>query len=249
MTIIIFNKLKVFAMKLENAVVLITGANRGLGLAFAKEALARGARKVYAAARNPASITLEGVIPLKLDVNNPEDVARIAHDCADVTLLINNAGVAETGGFLSDDAEAMLRHQLETNLFGPLRLSRSFAPVLANNGGGGIINVLSIASWITGPLLATYSATKSAAWSMTNALRQELTAQHTHVLGLHVGFIDTDLTSGMDVHKISPELVVTRTFDGLEQSAHQVLADETTQQVHQSFSTHPDVYLLALESH
>lgn len=236
-------------MKLENAVVLITGANRGLGLAFAKEALARGARKVYAAARNPASITLEGVVPVKLDVNNPDDVARIARECADVTLLINNAGVAEIGGFLSDDAEAMLRRQLETNLFGPLRLSRSFASVLASNGGGGIINVLSIASWITGPVLATYSATKSAAWSMTNALRQELTGQHTHVLGLHVGFIDTDLTSAMDVPKIAPELVVTRAFDGLEQNANQVLADEATQQVHQAFSTHPDVYLLALDAH
>lgn len=236
-------------MKLENTVVLITGANRGLGLAFAKEALARGARKVYAAARNPASITLEGVVPVKLDVNNPEEVIRITRECADVTLLINNAGVAEIGGFLSDDAEVMLRRQLETNLFGPLRLSRSFAPVLAKNGGGGIINVLSIASWITSPVLATYSATKSAAWSMTNALRQELTGQHTQVLGLHVGFIDTDLTSAMDVPKIAPELVVTRTFDGLEQNAHQVLADEPTQKVHQAFSTHPDVYLLAPDSH
>lgn len=236
-------------MKLENAVVLITGANRGLGLAFAKEALARGASKVYAAARNPASITLEGVVPVKLDVNNPEDVARVARECADVTLLINNAGIAEMGGFLRDDAEAMLRRQLETNLFGPLRLSRSFAPILADNGGGGIINVLSIASWITGSLLATYSATKSAAWSMTNALRHELTAQHTQVLGLHVGFIDTDLTTDLDVTKIAPELVVTRTYDGLEQDAHQVLADEATQQVHQALSSHPDIYLLALDLH
>lgn len=233
-------------MKLENAVVLITGANRGLGLAFAKEALARGAHKVYAAARNPASITLEGVIPVKLDVNNPEDVARVACDYDDVTLLINNAGVAETGGFLSEDAEAMLRRQLETNLFGPLKLSRAFAPVLAANGGGGIINVLSIASWITGPLLATYSATKSAAWSLTNALRQELSEQQTQVLGLHVGFIDTDLTNGMDVPKIAPNLVAERTFDGLEQNAHQILADEATQQVHQALSSHPDIYLHAI---
>lgn len=233
-------------MKLENAVVLITGANRGLGLAFAKEALARGARKVYAAARNPASITLEGVIPVKLDVNNPDDVANVARELTDVTLLINNAGVAETGGFLSEDAEAMLRRQLETNVFGPLRLARAFAPVLAKNGGGGIINVLSIASWITGALLATYSATKSAAWSLTNALRQELSEQQTQVLGLHVGFIDTDLTHGMDVPKIAPHLVAERTFDGLEQNAHQVLADEATQQVHQALSSHPEVYLHAL---
>lgn len=234
-------------MKLENAVVLITGANRGLGLAFAKAALAQGAQKVYAAARNPGSVTLEGVIPVKLDVNNPEDIAKLVHDCTDVTLLINNAGVAEMGEIMAEDAETMLRKQLETNLFGPLKLSKGFAPILAANGGGAIINVLSIASWITGPLLATYSVTKSAAWSMTNAVRQELSAQKTQVLGLHVGFIDTDLTHGLDVPKVAPEVVVARTFDALEQNAEQILADEVTQQVHQAFSTHPEVYLRAIE--
>lgn len=234
-------------MKLENAVVLITGANRGLGLAFAKAALAQGAQKVYAAARNPGSVTLEGVIPVKLDVNNPEDIAKLVHDCTDVTLLVNNAGVAEMGEIMAEDAETMLRRQLETNLFGPLKLSKGFAPILAANGGGAIINVLSIASWITGPLLATYSVTKSAAWSMTNALRQELSAQKTQVLGLHVGFIDTDLTHGLDVPKVAPEVVVARTFNALEQNAEQILADEVTQQVHQAFSTHPEVYLRAIE--
>ena len=233
-------------MKLENAVVLVTGANRGLGLAFAKEALARGARKVYAAARNPDSITLEGVIPVKLDVTNKDDIAKLVEQCSDLTLLINNAGVAELGAMLTEDSESMLRRQLETNLYGPLRLTQSFAPVLANNGGGGIINVLSIASWITGPLLATYSVTKSAAWSMTNALRQELLAQQTQVLGLHVGFIDTDLTEGLDVPKVSPELVVAETFTGLEQGADQVLADEATRQVHAALSGYPDIYLKAI---
>jgi NAD(P)-dependent dehydrogenase (short-subunit alcohol dehydrogenase family) len=234
-------------MKLENAVVLITGANRGLGLAFAKAALEHGARKVYATARNPANITLEGVIPVKLDVTNPEDVARVARDCDVVTLLINNAGIAEIGGILSGNAEEILRTQMETNVYGPIRLSQAFAPILATNGGGGIINVLSIASWITSPILATYSVTKSAAWSVTNALRQELKQQQTQVLGLHVGFIDTDLTSGFDAPKTAPGVVVARTFEALEQDAHQVLADEATQQVHQALSTYPDVYLLAIE--
>lgn len=233
-------------MKLENSVVFVTGANRGLGLVFAKQALAQGARKVYAAARNPDSITLSGVIPVKLDVTNADDIARVARDYPDVTLLINNAGVAEMGPMLADDAEAMLRRQLETNVFGPLRLSQAFAPVFKQNGGGGIINVLSIASWITGPLLATYSVTKSAAWSMTNALRQELLAQQTQVLGLHVGFIDTDLTKGLDVPKVSPELVVAETFAGLEQGADQVLADESTRQVHAALSGYPDIYLKAM---
>lgn len=233
-------------MKLENSVVFVTGANRGLGLVFAKQALAQGARKVYAAARNPDSITLPGVIPVKLDVTNADDIARVAQDYPDVTLLINNAGVAEMGPMLADDAEAMLRRQLETNVFGPMRLSQAFAPMLKQNGGGGIINVLSIASWITGPLLATYSVTKSAAWSVTNALRQELLAQQTQVLGLHVGFIDTDLTKGLDVPKVSPELVVAETFAGLEQGADQVLADEATRQVHGALSGYPDIYLKAI---
>ena len=234
-------------MQLNNAVVFISGANRGLGLAFATAALARGASKVYAGARNPQSITLPGVIAVKLDVTNEQDIARAAAECADVTLLINNAGIAETGSFLAEGAEAMLQRQINVNVLGPLRLTRAFAPVLAKNGGGAIINVLSVASWITGPLLATYAATKSTAWSLTNALRQELAAQHTHVLGLHAGFIDTDLTTGLDVPKTTPQAVVAAAFDGLEQQALQVLADDITKQVHQALSPHPHVYLLAAE--
>lgn len=234
-------------MKLENAVVLVTGANRGLGQEFAKQALAAGARKVYAAARNPASINIPGVIPLQLDVTIPADIARVAQDHPDITLLINNAGIAETGGILLPEADQMLQRQMEVNVFGPLRLSQAFAPVLAANGGGGIINVLSIASWITGPVLATYSVTKSAAWSMTNALRHELQPQQTQVLGLHVGFIDTDLTKDLDVPKVTPAAVVEATFAGLEQGAHQVLADDVTRQVHGALSGYPDIYLLPIK--
>lgn len=236
-------------MNFENAVVLITGANRGLGLAFAKEALKRGAKKVYAAARNPASITLEGVTPVQLDVTNAAEVLRVAQELKDVTLLVNNAGVAELGPILADDAVTMMQRQLDVNLYGPLRLSQAFAPTLKANGGGAIVNVLSIASWITGPLLATYSVTKSAAWSMTNALRQELLSQNTQVLALHVGFIDTDLTKGLEVPKVTPEFVVARTYDGLEQGLSQVLADEGTQQVHAALPGYPDIYLKALPEH
>lgn len=234
-------------MKLHNAVVLVTGANRGLGQEFARQAVAAGARKVYAAARNPASINIPGVIPLQLDVTNPVDIARVALDHPDITLLINNAGIAETGGILSPEADQMLQRQMEVNVFGPLRLSQAFAPVLAANGGGAVINVLSIASWITGPLLATYSVTKSAAWSMTNALRHELQTQQTQVLGLHVGFIDTDLTKDLDVPKVTPTAVVEATFAGLEQDAHQVLADDVTRQVHGALSGYPDIYLLPIK--
>jgi NAD(P)-dependent dehydrogenase (short-subunit alcohol dehydrogenase family) len=230
-------------MKLDNATVLITGANRGIGLAFAREALARGARKVYAAARDPASVTLAGVEAIRLDVTDPEQVAEAAKRCGDVTILINNAGIANPGGFLAPGSIDSAHAQLETNFFGPLRLAQVFAPVLASHGGGAIVNVLSVASWISSPQLAVYGATKAAAWSMTNGLRHELRGQGTQVLGMHVGFVDTDLTRGFDVPKSSPDAVVRRVLDALEAGAQEVLADEITQQVKQGLSAEPGVYL------
>jgi len=218
-------------MKIENSVVLVTGANRGIGLAFARELLARGARKVYAGARDPASVSLPGVQALKLDVNNPEDVAAAAAKASDVTLVINNAGIAQPGGFLAADSEDLARRIFETNFFAVLRMSKAFAPVLKGNGGGALLNVLSVASWLNGGELAAYSASKSAAWSLTNSLRHELAAQKTQVLGLHMGYVDTDLTRGFEVPKASPEDIVKRALDGLEAGLDEVLADEVTQQV------------------
>jgi NAD(P)-dependent dehydrogenase (short-subunit alcohol dehydrogenase family) len=232
-------------MKLDNAIVLVTGANRGIGLAFAREALARGARKVYAAARDPASVTLPGVEAIQLDVTRPEHIAAAVQRCGDVTVLINNAGIARTGGFLPEGSVESARDQFETNFFGPLRLSQAFAPVLAANGGGAILNVLSIASWINRPLLGVYGATKSAAWALTNGLRHELRAQGTQVLGMHVGFVDTDLTRGIDMPKSSPAVVVAHALDALEAGADEVLADDITRQVKQGLSAEPGVYLLA----
>ena len=230
-------------MKLDNATVLITGANRGLGLAFAREALARGARKVYAAARDPASVTLPGVVPIKLDVTSPADVAAVARACGDVTLLINNAGIAATGGFLAEGSVEAAQRHLDTNFFGPLLMTRAFAPLLAANGGGAILNVLSVASWISGPLLGNYGMSKAAVWAMTNGTRIELREQGTQVLGLHVGFIDTDLTTGLDVPKLAPDVVVRTTFDALEAGASEILADDFTRQVHAGLSADPAVYL------
>ncbi|MGF6345951.1 SDR family oxidoreductase [Variovorax sp. W2I14] len=218
-------------MKIENAVVLVTGANRGIGLAFTRELLARGARKVYAGARDPATITQAGVEPLRLDVNKPDEVAAAAALASDVTLVINNAGIAQAGGFLAPDSEEVARRIFETNFFAVLRMSKAFAPALAANGGGGLLNVLSVASWVNGGDLAAYSASKSAAWSLTNALRSELAPQKTQVLGLHMAYVDTDMTSSFDVPKTSPEDIVRRALDGLEAGQDEVLADEITQQV------------------
>ena len=155
-------------MKIENAVALVTGANRGIGLAFTRELLARGARKVYGGARDPSSITQPGVEPLRLDVTRPDEVAAAVAQAGDVTLVVNNAGVGHVGGFLAADSEDVARRQFETNFFGMLRMSKAFAPVLAANGGGALLNVLSIVSWINGGQLAAYAASKSAAWSLTN---------------------------------------------------------------------------------
>ncbi|MBG9388479.1 SDR family oxidoreductase [Caenimonas aquaedulcis] len=232
-------------MKLHNAVVLVTGANRGIGLAFAREALARGARKVYAGARNPASVTLPGVEAVQLDVTSAADIAAAAQRCGDVTVLINNAGIASFGGFLAEGSIESARTQMDTNFFGPLLLTRAFAPVLAAHGGGALLNVLSVASWINRPMLGVYGATKSAAWALTNGLRHELRGQGTQVLGMHVGFVDTDLTKGIDMPKSSPDVIVKRTLDALEAGAEEVLADDITKQVKLGLNAEPPVYLAA----
>lgn len=218
-------------MQIRGATVLVTGANRGIGLAFTRALLARGAKKVYAGARDPKSVTLPGVEAVQLDVTRPEDVATAAARLKDVTLVINNAGVGSVGGFLADDSEAVARRQLETNYFGMLRVSKTFAPILKQNGGGGLINVLSIVSWVNNGFLAAYSASKSAAWSLTNSLRHELAGQNTQVLALHMGFVDTDLVRSLDRPKATPEEIVDQALDGLEAGADEVLGDEWTRQV------------------
>jgi len=230
-------------MKIEDAVVLVTGANRGIGRAFARELLARGARKVYAGARDPAAVTQSGVQALRLDVNKPDDVAAAAALAPDVTLVINNAGIAQPGGFLAVDSEDTARRILETNFFAVLRMSKAFAPVLKANGGGAFLNVLSVASWVNGGELAAYSASKSAAWSLTNALRNELAAQKTQVLALHMAYVDTDLTRGLDAPKSCPEQIVKRALDGLEAGLDEVLADELTLQVKRGMTAARPSYL------
>lgn len=230
-------------MKIENAVVLVTGANRGIGRAFARELLARGARKVYAAARNPATVDLPGVEPLKLDVTNQAEVEAAAAAASDATILINNAGIAQPGGFLQQDSDAVARRIFETNFFGVLNMSKAFAPVLKANGGGALLNVLSVVSWINGGELAAYAASKSAAWSLTNALRHELLAQETQVLGLHMAYVDTDLTRGFDAPKSSAEDIVRRALDGLEAGADEVLADVLTEHVKQGLAAPRPIYL------
>lgn len=229
-------------MQLKNAVVFVTGANRGLGRAFAEAALAAGAAKVYAAARDPAAIDLAGVVPVKLDVTDPAQVAAAAAQCADVTLLINNAGVSQGAGVLAADAIATARHHFETNVFGVWALAQAFAPVLQANGGGAVLNVLSVLSWLTLPGLAPYSASKAAAWALSNGLRAELKAQGTQVTSLHVGYMDTDMTRGLDAPKSAPADVARLALQGVADGAIEVLADDISRQVKHSLSTAAPAY-------
>jgi NAD(P)-dependent dehydrogenase (short-subunit alcohol dehydrogenase family) len=188
-------------------------------------------------------VTLRGVEPIRLDVTDPAQVAAAAARAGDVTLLINNAGIAQTGGFLAPDSEELARRQFETNFFGMLRMSKAFAPVLAANGGGALLNVLSIVSWINGGQLASYAASKSAAWSLTNSLRHELAAQKTQVLALHMAFVDTDLARALPGEKTSPEVIVARALDALEAGQSEVLADDRTKFVKQGLTAPVPSYL------
>ncbi|MEJ8825576.1 SDR family oxidoreductase [Variovorax humicola] len=233
-------------MKLKDSVVFVTGANRGLGLAFARAALSAGAKKVYGAARDPASITLAGVTPVALDVTNAAQVETAARACGDVTLLINNAGISR-GGALLGPAEAFdaARAEFDTNFFGSWAMARAFAPVLEANGGGAILNVLSVLSWLSLPTSATYSASKSAAWSLSNGLREALRAQGTQVTSLHVAFMETDMTAGIPGPKASPDDVARQALEGVEAGQIEVLADALTRQVKQSLSSEAPAYAAA----
>jgi len=231
-------------MKIQGSTVLVTGANRGLGLAFAKAFLAAGAAKVYAGARDPSTVTLAGVIPVKLDVTNPQDVAAAAAFAADVDIVVNNAGVIGGVALLDGkDGEADLRRIMETNLYGIYHTSAAFAPVLKKNGGGALVNMLSALSWLSLPSTGSYSVTKAAAWALTNSLRNELREQGTQVLGIHAGYIDTDMVAHVDAPKTSPADIATRTLEALERGDSEVLADDTSRQVKAGFNATPAAYL------
>jgi NAD(P)-dependent dehydrogenase (short-subunit alcohol dehydrogenase family) len=230
-------------MKIRDSVAFVTGANRGLGLAFTRELQAAGARKVYAASRKPASVGLPGVYPIRFDVTVPEQIADAARECADVNLLINNAGIALGASFMSRNSIEAARAELETNFFGPLATSQAFARVLGRNGGGAIVNVLSVLSWLNVPQAATYGASKAAAWSLTNGLRGELRAQCTQVLGLHVAYVDTDMARHIKGPKADPNEVARQVFAALEAGKEEVLADDLTRQVKQGLSVNPGVYI------
>jgi NAD(P)-dependent dehydrogenase (short-subunit alcohol dehydrogenase family) len=215
-------------MKIEGSVVLVTGANRGLGAEYVRQLLDRGASKVYAGARDIESVTNTGAVPISLDVTSASDIATAVESCGDVTMLINNAGIALRSSILDNNSLENAKAEFETNVWGPFNLSKGFAPVLAKNGGGAIVNVLSAASWFSMKEVATYAMSKSAAWSLTNGLRLDVAQYNTLVVAVHAGFIDTDMAASVKMDKTSPFQVVDRTLNGVEAGMLEVLADDSS---------------------
>lgn len=217
-------------MQVQGTTALVTGANRGIGKAFTDALLERGAAKVYAAARDVATITDPRVVPIQLDVTDFDRVAAVAQELGDVELVVNNAGVGHPGFPLEASLENA-RAQLETNYLSLIANTQAFAPVLARNGGGAFINMLSVVSWIASPRLATYSASKSAAWNFTNSARVELKQQNTQVVGVHVGFVDTDLTAELDAPKVPAAAVANAALDALQAGEPEAVVDDVSRAV------------------
>jgi len=224
-------------MDIENTVALVTGANRGIGRALAEHLLERGARRVYAAARVPA--TLEGmvaldptrVVPLRLDITDRQQVAAAAARAEDVTLLINNAG-AITFGSILDAPQELVARDLETNYYGTLRMVRAFAPIIEANGGGGIVNLLTLVALASMPGLGAYNASKAAAWSMTQSIRADLAKKGIVVYGVFPGAVDTEMIRAMEMPKADPRDVARAVLDGVEANAEDIFPEPMSRQVY-----------------
>ncbi|AUG31180.1 MULTISPECIES: SDR family oxidoreductase [Microbacterium] len=214
---------------LNGAVVLVTGANGGIGSHFVHDALARGAAKVYATARTPREWDDERIVPLTLDVTDLASIQAVVEQAPDVTVLINNAGTSVSSPGILTHTDEEIRQNVETNFLGPLFLARAFAPVLsAKSGNTAIIDIHSALSWYA--VAGIYSATKAALWSATNSLRLELQPAGVQVVGVHVGYVDTAMAAHATDPKLDPADLVTQVFDTLEAGGYEVLADDISVQ-------------------
>ncbi|AMM20898.1 hypothetical protein AX769_13050 [Frondihabitans sp. PAMC 28766] len=231
-------------MKVADSVAFVTGANRGLGSAFVEALLERGAARVYAGTRPGHPVSDDPrVVTIPLDVTDAALVTAAAERCGDVEILINNAGIMRLDPLIAAETDEAARDEMEVNFFGTLRLCRAFAPVLARNGGGAIVNVLSVASWIAPVASGGYGASKAAAWSLTNAVRLELHEQGTLVTAVHAGFIDTEMVTRVRAPKVSPQDVVAQTLDGIERGEVEILADDESRRVKEALPRdHAELY-------
>ncbi|MGW5580389.1 SDR family oxidoreductase [Micromonospora chokoriensis] len=232
-------------MHIMGSVALVTGANRGLGRHFVAQLLDRGASKVYATARNPQTVDIPGAHVLPLDITDEQSVAAAAAAAADVTLLVNNAGIATFENLVTGDP-AKIRLEMETHFFGTLNVIRAFAPILkatgGGAGGGAIINMLSALSFFSYDGANAYSAAKAAAWSLTNGVRVELLGQRTLVTAAHAGSIDTDMMAGFDIPKLDPAKVISAILDAVEENRLEVLLDADSSRAKAGVAEDPSVF-------
>lgn len=220
---------------LNGATVLVTGANGGIGTHFVREALVRGAAKVYATARTPRTWDDERIVPLQLDVTDAASIEAAVAAAPDVTILINNAGASPSSFGILNHTDDEIRRNIETNLVGPLMLARAYAPLLsAQAGETAIIDIHSAMAWFA--VGGIYSATKAALWSATNSMRLELHPAGVQVLGVHVGWVDTAMAAGSTDPKLDPAVLVAKVFDATEAGEYEVLADETSVQLKAALS-------------
>ncbi|KQQ08752.1 SDR family oxidoreductase [Rathayibacter sp. Leaf296] len=214
---------------LIDAVVLVTGANGGIGTQFVHSALARGAAKVYASARVPRAWDDPRIVPLTLDVTDTASISAAAAVATDVTVIVNNAGGLPPTASLLDIDEQALRQNMEINFFAPLLVARAFAPILAEARNAVLIDIHSVASWYAGA--GVYSASKAALWSATNSLRLELAPRGVHVTGVHMGYVDTAMAAHTDDAKMRPADLVAAVLDGVGDDEYEIVADELSRQV------------------
>lgn len=226
-------------MDIAGSVALVTGSNRGIGRRFVLQLLERGAAKVYATARRPELVDIEGVEVLPLDITDQDSIDAAAAAASDVTLLVNNAGIATTGSLVTDPLDDA-RREMDTHFWGNLGMVRAFAPVIERNGGGGIVNVLSALSWFVYPGSGGYAAAKAAEWNMTNAVRLELAAKGITVQGLHLGAADTDIMAGYEGPMIDPAEAARAALDGVERAAAEVVVDDWSAMVKASLAHEPE---------
>ena len=216
-------------MEIAGCVALVTGAGRGLGKAYVDALLELGARKVYCGMRHPSPQQNSSAVSILLDVTDPSDIAAAAATCGDVTLVINNAGIMTNSTILDQSASDNLRQEMEVNVYGLLAMMQAFAPVLANNGGGALINVLSLVAVLASPFTATYSATKHAAHALTDCVRKQLRGQGTLVSGVYCGFMDTEMVSSVTAAKTPPAVIARRTLEEIRVGNECILADRRTE--------------------
>lgn len=218
------------SLTIENQIALVTGSNRGIGRAIVEELLSRGAKKIYAAARNTDTLSElvaqypDQIVPVALDVTDPQQITAAAEKAPDATLLINNAGYLANNDLVTGDMK-VIRDEFEINYFGPLELTRAFAPILGKNGGGAIINISSVAGLSNFPAIPSYSDSKAAVHSLTSASRLLLASQGTHVLGVYPGPVDTEMAAQFEIEKATPQSVAAKIVDGLEQGQEDIFPD------------------------